>query len=126
MAKVKLVPLEGCSALAVGRVLRLLRDEFTQVEDDRDEGREHVAQRMAATLRFAETVPGKQERLAALRASQLDAVYVTFGDDFEVRAGCCVMPDTDLFFGSPDEVDGPARPLVERAARALGYRVREG
>jgi hypothetical protein len=32
----------------------------------------------------------------------------------------------DEFFGTPDEVDGAARPLVERAASVLGYTMFEG
>jgi hypothetical protein len=41
-------------------------------------------------------------------------------------ARCCVIPDSELFFDSPEEIDGPARPLVERAASALGYVVFDG
>ena len=51
---------------------------------------------------------------------------VSFGDNLGLLASCCVMTDSELFFGSPDEVDGPARPLVERAASALGYEVYPG
>jgi hypothetical protein len=36
------------------------------------------------------------------------------------------MPGSDLFFDGRDEIDGPSRPLVERAARALGYTLTEG
>jgi hypothetical protein len=36
------------------------------------------------------------------------------------------MPNSELFFDNPDEVDGPARSLVERAAAALGYTLFEG
>ena len=36
------------------------------------------------------------------------------------------MPESELFFGHPDEVDGDARPLVERAAEVLAYTIYEG
>lgn len=64
--------------------------------------------------------------MAELQSVQDAAVQVSFGDDLGLVASCCVMPDSELFFGSPDEVDGPARPLVERAASALGYEGYEG
>jgi hypothetical protein len=126
MAFVKLFPPEGHNALPVADVIRRLKDEFAAVDADSDKGQNHVADMIAATLRFSDAIPGKQERLAWLQSVQDAAVYVSFGDDLGTVAGCCVMPDSELFFGSPDEVDGPARPLVERAASALGYTVFEG
>jgi hypothetical protein len=126
MAFVKLFPPEDGDALPVADVIRRLEDEFAVVDVDPDAGQNHVAGVIAATLRFSDSIPGKQERLTWLQSVQEDAVYVSFGDDLGNIAGCCVMPDSDLFFGSPDEVDGPARPLVERAATALGYTLYEG
>ena len=81
---------------------------------------------IAATLRFSDALPGKQERLAWLRSVQNEAVYVSFGDELGLVASCCVKPDSELFFDSPDEIHGLARPLLERAASALGYTVFEG
>jgi hypothetical protein len=121
MAFVKLFPPEGRDALPVADLIRRLEDEFTVVDADPDEGQDHVAGMIATTLRFPDELPGKQERLAWLQSVQDSAVYVSFGDDLGTMAGCCVMPDSELFFGHPDEVDGPARLLVERAASALGY-----
>src|SRR5579883_1896764 len=126
MAFVKLLPPEGNGALPVADVIRRLGDEFAVVDADPDEGQDHVAGMVVATLRFSDALPGKQERLAWIQSVEDAAVYVSFGDDLGTMAGCCVMPDSELFFGSPDEVDGPARPLVERAASALGYTVFEG
>jgi hypothetical protein len=125
MAFVKLFPPEDGDALPVADVIRRLQDEFGVVDTDPNAGQDHVARMIVATLRFANSVPGKQERLAWLQSAQGTAVYVSFGDDLELMASCCVMPDSELFFGNPDEVDGPARPLVERAATALGYTVFE-
>lgn len=126
MAFVKLYPPEGGDPLPVVEVIRRLREEFDVVEADADEGQDHVAGMILATLRFSDSIPGKQERLAWLQSVQDAAVYVTFGDDLRAVAACCVLPDSELFFGRPDEVHGPARELVERAAEALGYTLHEG
>ena len=126
MAFVKLLPHEGHDALPVSEVIERLRDEFDFVDTDPDAGQDHVAGMIAATLRFPDDLPGKQERLAWFQAIQDDAVVVTFGDDVGVVATCCVKPDSELFFDSPDEVDGPARPLLDRAAAVLNYTVSIG
>jgi hypothetical protein len=126
MAFIKLVPPEGGDALPVAEVVRRLGEEFAIVDADPDEGQDHVGGMILATLRFSDAAPGKQERLGWLQRVQRDAVYVWFGDDYGTTAGCCVLPDSELFFGTPAEVHGPARPLVERAASVLGYTVREG
>ena len=126
MAFVKLFPPEGRGALPVADVIRRLQDEFAVVDADPEEGQDHVAAMIVATLRFSDALPFKQEQLARLYAAQNAAVYVSFGDDRGMRARCCVMPDSALFFDSPDEVNGQARPLVERAASALGYTLFQG
>ena len=126
MAFVKLFPTEGRNSLQVVEVINRLKDEFAIVDADPHEGQDHVADMIAATLRFSDALCGKQERLAWLQSVQDAAVYVSFGDDLGMVSGCCVMPDSELFFGSPDDVDGPGRPLVERAAAALGYTVFDG
>lgn len=126
MAFIKLLPREGHKALPVKDAIRRLRDEFDVVDADPDAGQDHVAGMIAATLRFSDSLPGKQERLAWLQSVQKDAVYVSFGDDLGLVASCCVKPDSELFFDSPDEIHGDARPLIERAASALGYTVFEG
>lgn len=126
MAFIKLFPPDDKPALSVARVIRRLRDEFSFVDENPDEGQDFVASMIAATLGFSDVIPGKQERLQWLQSVQEHAVLVSFGDDLSIVASCCVLPDSELFFGSPDEVDGPARPLVERAASALGYTIYEG
>ena len=123
MAFIKLLPPEGRDALTVKKVIRRLRDEFIVVHADPDAGQNHVAGMIAATLNFSDSSPGKLEQLAWLQSVQNDAVYVFFGDDSDLVASCCVMPSSELFFDSPDEVDGLARPLLVRAANALGYTV---
>jgi hypothetical protein len=126
MAFIKLLPPEGGDALPVKDVIHLFRNEFKVVDVDPDEGQDHVAAMIAATLRFSDALPGKQELLAWLQSIQNDAVYVSFGDDLSLIASCCVKPGCELFFDSPDEICGPARPLVERAATVLRYTVFEG
>lgn len=126
MAFIKLLPPESGESLSVSRVIELLDDEFELFESDSEAGRDHVGDMIAATLRFDDRLPGKQDRLNWLRTIQADAVMIAFSDGSGSVAQTCVMPDSELFFGSPDEVDGPARPLVERAARVLCYEVFEG
>jgi hypothetical protein len=126
MAFIKLFPPEGRDALAVRDVIRRLRDEFDVVDADPNAGQDHVAGMIAATVRFSDSLPGKQEQLAWLQSVQNDSVYVSFGDNLDLVASCCVKPDSELFFDSPDEIPGAARPLVERAASALGYTIFDG
>ena len=127
MAFVKLIPARGRSALPVNDVVERLRAEFWFVHVDLDEGQDQVASTIAATLKLSDTIPIMKEQLEHLLSVQDSAVYVRFGDhELGVVAGCCVMRDSELFFGQVDEVDGPARPLVERAAAVLGYTVLPG
>jgi hypothetical protein len=126
MAFLKLFPRKGCNALSVSDVIRLLCDEFAFVDADPDGGKDHVSGMIAAISRFSDSVPGKQEQLAWLISVQDSAVYVSFGDDPDLTASCCLMPGKELFFDSRDEIHGPARTLVERAASALGYKLFEG
>lgn len=123
MAFIKLFPPEGRAALSIAEVMERLRDEFDVVLADPDEGQDHVAGMIAVTLQFSDELPGKQERLEWLQSVQNDAVSVTFGDDLGLLANCCLMTDSELFFGNPVEVDGDARPLVDRAAAVLGYTI---
>lgn len=125
MAFVKLFPLEG-GTLSVADAFRRLEDEFAVVDVDPDAGQDYVASMIVTTLRFSDAMPGKQELLAWFQSIQDSAVLVSFGDDLGTMASCCLTSGTELFFGSPDEVDGPARPLVERAAAALDYTLFEG
>jgi len=123
MAFIKLFPPGGGAALSIAEVMERLRDEFDVVLADPDEGQDHVAGMIAVTLQFSDELPGKQERLEWLQSVQNDAVSVTFGDDLGLLANCCLMTDSELFFGNPVEVDGDARPLVDRAAAVLGYTI---
>ena len=121
MAFIKLFPNEGHDALPVQTVIRRLREEFNLVDVDWDAGQDHVASMIAATLRFSDSLPGKQERIEWLQSIQNDSVYVSFGDELDLMASCCVQPESELFFDSSDVLHGPGRPLLDRAAHALGY-----
>lgn len=126
MAFVKLLPPEGRASHSVEEVLRRLRDEFGVVHTDPEEGRDRVAKMIEMLRGFSDSWPGKWAQLASLRSGQSEAVCVRFGDDPDLVAFCCVQPGSSLFFDSPDEICGPARPLLERAASALGYTVYDG
>jgi hypothetical protein len=74
MAFIKLCPPQGRDPLPVADVLRRLRDEFNFVDVDADAGQDHVGGMIAAALRFSDSLPGKQERLAWLQSVQDAAV----------------------------------------------------
>ena len=126
MAFIKLFPREGSDYLPVEEVIERLRSEFDYVEIDEEEGRDHVGGMIAATLRFSDELPWKQERLKTLQKLQRHSVYIFFGDHSEAIAAFCFMPDSEMFFGSPEEVDGAARIIVTRAAQVLKYELFEG
>jgi hypothetical protein len=125
MAFLKLFPFGGHDWLAINEVLDRMRTEFRFVNADPDGGQDHVGDVIAATLRFSDDLPHKQAQLADLQSVRDSAVYVTFRDSDDVAASCCLMNDCALFFDSADEIDGPARPLVERLAGALNYELYE-
>lgn len=126
MGCVRLVPAEGRDALPIPDIIRRLQDEFNYVLADPEEGRDDVGNVIAATLRLSKVWTGGEERVAALQAVQQEAVYVWFGDDASLTAGCCLKPGWELWFGRVSEVNGPARPLVERAGTVIGYVVQDG
>ena len=85
----------------------------------------------SSTLVQIELAQGEQRRPDFLRLNPFARVPVLVDEDVTIYdstiiAECFLMPGWDLFFGSPDAIKGAARPLVERAARALGYNVVEG
>ena len=126
MSFIKLFPPDGDDTLAVSDVIRRLQEEFDIVNSDPDEGQDYVSGIIAATLGFSDAIVDKQRIIDRLKSVQKDSVYLSFGDDLGLVACCCIIPGEELFFGSPDEVNGPARSLVERAALALGYTLFEG
>lgn len=126
MAFIKLFPPHGLEPHSVAQIIELLANEFEEFESDAEAGRDHVGGMLTATLRFPDSLPGKQERLASLRSVQNEAVMVAFGDGSDAVAQTCIMPDSELFFGLPDAIDGAARKLVDRAAAVLGYEIFAG
>ena len=125
MALIKLFPFEGHDWLPMDEVLERMRTEFRFVDVDPDGGQDQVDNMIAATLRFSDALPHKQAQLADLQSLRDSAVYVSFRDSDNIEASCCLMKDQGLFFDNPDEIDGPARPLVERLAGALNYELYE-
>jgi hypothetical protein len=126
MAFVKLFPFEGNDYLSPVEIIERLKLEFEYVEVDEEAGQGYIGDMIARILRMPDSLPGKQERLDELQEARQQAVFVAFGDDPGIAASSCLKPESEIFFGSPDEVDGPARALVERAAEALSYEVFEG
>jgi hypothetical protein len=126
MAFIKLWPPEDLTPLSTAEIIARLRDEFVVVHVDHEAGRDHVGDVIASTLRFSDSLPWKADRIAQLQSIQDVAVYVTFGDDLRLTAGCCLLPNEELFFGNPDAVDGEARSLVDRVAEVLGHSVDPG
>jgi hypothetical protein len=109
MAFIKLWPPENHPWLPISEIIRRLEDEFAFVHADPDAGQDHVASMIAAVHRFSDDMPGKQERLDTFRSLQESAVVVTFADDqLGPAAFCCLLRDSELFFDSPDAIDGPA------------------
>ena len=125
MAFLKLFLFEGQDWLPMNEVLERMRTEFRFVDVDSAGGQDHVDDIIAATLRFSDALPHKQAQLADLQSVRESAVYVSFRDSDYIEASCCLMKDQGLFFDNPDEIDGPARPLVERLAGALNYELYE-
>jgi hypothetical protein len=121
MAYLVLYPPDRHDVLPVPEVVKRLQDEFEVVDIDSDAGRDHVAGKIAATLRLPDCIPDKQQRLERLQAIRDKSLHVSFGDDWGLLASCYVIPDSELVFDGSFEVQGPARSLVERAAGALGY-----
>ena len=126
MAFIRLSAPDDSQWLPTDVVVERLRREFGVVNPDHAAGRDYVGRMIAATEKFSDRIPGKQERLAELRRVHDAAVRVAFGDSGDNLAQVCLLPDTPLFFGTVEEVDGPARPLVDRCARVLGYELHEG
>ena len=125
MAFVKLEPLVGKPYLSVDRIIDHLRLEFDWVEVDREEGRSHVNGMLAFAYRVSDEVPGKVERTKKWEAALDQSAWVSFGDS-DASASCCLIPETELFFGDADAIAGAGRRIVQRAADALGYEVFEG
>jgi hypothetical protein len=126
MAFLKLFPFEGQDWLPIDEVLDRMRTEFRFLDVDSDGGQDHVGDMIAATLRFSDDLPHKQAQLADLQSVRDSAVYVTFGDSDDVVGSCCLMRERAVFFDNPDEINGPARKLVERLAGALNYELYNG
>ena len=126
MAFIKLLPFEGIQHLPLEEIVIRLKSEFAYVEVNEEAGRDHVGDMIAATLRFSDEVPWKHEQLVTLQRKQNRAAYIVFGDEAIASAAFCFMPESELFFGNSDEVDGPARALVERAASILNYQLFDG
>lgn len=121
----ELRPADGNLASA-REVERLLSEEFAYLKSDPDEGLEQA--RARAT--WIEQAPprvflGRHEQALemATRLKRLpsgEALAIEFGDDATRTLRIVVMPGDTIRFGfASSEEQASARPMVERAARAL-------
>lgn len=124
----ELAPKDGSPPHAAKAVADLLAAEFRCVERDVDEGMKRAHSLADWYEAMADRVfkANRQDALAHAEALRKlawgDAMTITFGDDADALLRTTVMPgDTvRIGFGS-NEAEAAARPLVERAARVLGY-----
>jgi hypothetical protein len=133
MAADRLVPKdleeEDEQFLEPDEVLRRLRAEFPVVEINQDYGREMVQERIDfIERRSSEGLDPWLENdktLERLRCGINSALGVYFADEPDAEFAyltTVVMQNEPLFFGyTSDEHQQNARPLLKRAAKALGY-----
>jgi hypothetical protein len=119
----RLVPETECPPLDPGEVVRRLRREFDAVVAGREAGAGHIDQMIAQFRRMG--LPG--EVIEGHRGMRERAIEVIVTDDPASDLAYLkfvAMPGEGLFIGyhSGGQEDA-ARPLLERCARALGYRI---
>jgi len=119
----RLVPETECPPLDPGEVVRRLRREFDAVVADREAGVRHIDQMIAQFRRMG--LPS--EVIEGHRGMREQAIEVIVTDDPASEVAYLkfvAMPGEGLFIGyhSGGHEDA-ARPLLERCARALGYRI---
>jgi hypothetical protein len=104
-------------------VVRRLRREFSSVIEDREGGSRHIDQMVTQFQRMG--MPS--EVIEAHRERRGEAIRVVIADDpaSEVAYLTFVtMPREGLFIGYHSERhEDAARPILERCARVLGYRI---
>jgi|CXWL01.1.fsa_nt_gi hypothetical protein len=117
----RLAPYEGAEYLDTDDVVARLRGEFAHVQADRDLGYDHMGDVIAKLL----VLQAPQEIIDQQLAIQDRTISVAVTDDSASDAylSFFVKPDLPIVcclnVGQEAEV---VRPLVERCARALGYR----
>ena len=119
----RLVPESECPPLDPGEVVRRLRREFVAVIADREAGARHLDQMIAQFRRMglpSEVIEGHRGR-----RGQAIEVLVTDDPASDVaHLKFVAMPGEGLFLGDHSAGhEDAARPLLERCARALGYRI---
>jgi hypothetical protein len=119
----RLVPESECPPLDPGEVIRRLRREFVAVVEDREAGARHIDQMIAQFRRMGLPI----EVTEAHHGMRGEAIRVVVTDDPESDVAYLdfvTMPGEGLFIGYHSGWhEDAARPLLERCARALGYRI---
>jgi hypothetical protein len=118
----KLEPKDGASFLPPQAAIERLRAEFDYVGADRDAGADHVGQMVAAFLRL--NAPEATVQFYAARQGDSFQVEVADDSDSEIFIRFALIPDVAPLIGySSAQDEAASRPLVERCARALNYRI---
>jgi hypothetical protein len=117
------------SFLSLREVLRRLHEEFRIVQVDRKRGHDSVQ----ASIGYLEKLESKdseiREKLDRLRATAQQASYVYLADRDEPGLSyltTVLTPDEPIMFGYASLThQEQARPLLERASKALDYYIEE-
>jgi hypothetical protein len=124
-----LEPTDPESYLRVSVILSRISSEFDYVETDGAAGRRHVEAMIKEISDRAATSEDEdhRERLRHLTAAQPEAVHVRCGDnptsESEFLSAMLVPGEPILFSYDSLAHEIAARPLLQRLARVLGYRI---
>ena len=118
----RLEPIDDQSYLAPSDVVERLREEFGFVEADQDEGDNIVGDTIAKLIELN----APQEIIDQQRAAQSRSISVVITDELTADdfLRFTVKPDEGILIGySSGQHEAAVRPLVERCATALNYRI---
>ena len=124
-----LEPTDPDNYLTVSVVLSRIGQEFDCVETDESSGRHHVEQMIGAILDRVDTIEydDRRERVRHLAAVKTEAVHIRCGDNptSEIEyLSTVIVPGEPIRFAYESLAHEIAsRPLLQRMAKALGYRI---
>jgi hypothetical protein len=118
----RLEPRKGRPYLDPEEVVRRLRDEFVHCEADADAGADITGDMIAKLIELK----APQEIIDAAVAGRERALRITVADDAATDdyLSFVVQPDEGPFIGYYSaQHEAATRPLLERCARTLGYKI---
>ena len=118
----RLEPHDDTSYLTPDDIVSHLRDEFTHVDADRDEGDNIVGDTIAKLIELN----APQEIIAQQMAAQSNAIAVVIADDStkDDYLQFTVKPNEGVLIGYfSAQHEAATRPMLERCARVLNYRI---